>query len=59
MNDVPHIIGYRNIGTGDICALITRRAIIASSNNMGMSQILSVLKDSLSSCLIDSSISQS
>jgi len=49
-------MGYRNIGRGEICALITNNATITKNNNIGISQILFDFKESIRSCFIVSNI---
>jgi len=39
-NQLFHKIGYKNIGTGDICALIIRRATIMRRRSTGIIHIL-------------------
>jgi hypothetical protein len=50
-----HIIGYRNTGTGEICALIINTAAIIKISNIGSNQILFVLSASAKSCFTVSS----
>ena len=50
-----YIIGYRNTGIGEICALIMNNAAIIKSSNIGSSQILFDLNASVKSCFTVSS----
>jgi len=45
------------MGTGEIWALIIKRAIIIKNNKIGINQILFDLETNINSCLIDSIIS--
>lgn len=50
------MIGYKKIGTGDICEAMINIAMIISNKTMGIIQILFDFLKSLNSCLIDENI---
>jgi len=50
------MMGYKNTGRGEICALIISNAAITKSSSMGMSQILFDLKANVRICFIVSNI---
>lgn len=44
------------IGTGDICALITKSTMIIRNKKIGISQILLDFVERINNCLIDANI---